>query len=422
MIVGMNPAPTIDAMRTAAQTLKSGDVREKLHAVQAAQDALDGVKSALLVELDASKDFELDGASTLNAWLRTQLRMNTRQASILVKNATALRDLPLVAEAAMSGQLSAAHVQVFAYGLKHVGLEPMRQFEQAFVDVALDCAPGDLFEVIKHLKDTVHPDELDQAWHDGMDKEDFQINAVPDGWHVSGFLNPVTGAKLKKVHDAISAPRDKDDTRTGSERRVQAIDDLCDSILAGGLPSDKGIRPQLSVTVDADTLVAAAEHVKQTTTNPDATPDPLPVVEPATLAGHGAIGPNLLMYFLCVCDLTAYVMKQGGGMRQAQILNVGTTRHDPSLKQRRAVLVRQRGVCATPGCNHTHLEIHHTIWWSLGGPTNLDLLVGLCVRCHHLLHRGLLNITGNAVDGFHFTNRQGRSLHRRRQTSYPQAA
>ncbi|MCW2750682.1 MAG: endonuclease [Aeromicrobium sp.] len=419
----MNSTLTLDAMRIAARALKSCDVREKLRAVQAAQDALDGVKSALLVELDASKDFELDGASTLNAWVRTQLRMNTRQASILVKNATALRDLPLVAEAAMSGRLSAAHVQVFAYGLKHVGLEPMRQFEEAFVEVALDCAPGDLFEVVKHLKDTVHPDELDQAWHDGMDKEDFQINAVPDGWHVSGFLNTVTGAKVKKLIDALSAPRDKDDTRTGSQRRVQAIDDLCDSILTGGLPSDKGIRPQLSVIVDADTLASAAKQVEQATTNPNATPTPRPATEPATLAGHGHIGPNLLMYFLCVSDLTAYVMTQGDGTRQAQMLNVGTTRHDPSLKQRRAVLVRQHGVCATPGCNHTHLEIHHTIWWSLGGPTNLDLLVGLCVRCHHLLHRGLLNITGNAVDGFTFTNRAGRTLHhRQRRTHYRQAA
>ncbi|WP_332644566.1 HNH endonuclease, partial [Aeromicrobium sp.] len=82
---------------------------------------------------------------------------------------------------------------------------------------------------------------------------------------------------------------------------------------------------------------------------------------------------------------------------------------------------RQRGVCATPGCNHTHLEIHHVIWWSMGGPTDVNLLIGLCVRCHHLLHRGLLNITGNAVDGFNFTNRHHHPV-RRRRTHYRQAA
>ena len=119
----------------------------------------------------------------------------------------------------------------------------------------------------------------------------FQVNAVPDGWHVSGFLNTVTGGKLKAVLDSVSAPRDKDDDRTGSQRRVQGLDDLLDSILANGLPSDKGVRPHLSVFVDADTLDAAAQQAKNTAENPGV-PDPTPPTEPAKLAGHGTIGPN----------------------------------------------------------------------------------------------------------------------------------
>ncbi|MFI5425464.1 DUF222 domain-containing protein [Aeromicrobium sp. UC242_57] len=126
------------------------------------------------------------------------LRLNARQASVLVKNAAVLRDLPLVAEAARAGKISAAHVQVFADGLKHVGLEAMREFEEAFVAVAVDRDPGELFEVVKHLRDTLYPEDLDEAWKDGMDKEDIAVDAVPDGWHVTGFLNTVTGAKLKE--------------------------------------------------------------------------------------------------------------------------------------------------------------------------------------------------------------------------------
>jgi hypothetical protein len=415
----MDSGAVIDTVRTA---LTPGDVRTRLHAAQEAQDALDAVKATLLAELDASKDFELDGASTLNTWVRNQLRMKSGQATALVRNVAAMRDLPLVAEAALAGQISSAHVQVFVYGLKHVGLEPMRQFEDVFVQVAKDCAPGELYEAVKHLKDKVHPEDLDDAWERGMDREDFQVDAVPDGWHITGFLNTVTGAKLKAVLDSVSAPRDKDDDRTGSQRRVQGLDDLLSSVLDNGLPSDKGVRPHLSVFVDADTLEAAAQHVKKTTDGPHLIPDPLAATEPARLAGHGAIGPNLLMYLSCVSEFTAFLMKQGGGARQAQILNAGTERYQPNKIQRRAVIARQRGVCATPGCNHTHLQIHHTIWWSRGGPTDLDLLIGLCVRCHTLLHRGRLHINGNAVDGFTFTNRDGRTLRKRRRTTYRQAA
>ena len=61
----MNPQPTIDAMRTAAQTLSVGDVREQLRALQELRHAVDAAQAALLVELETSKDYEHDGASTL---------------------------------------------------------------------------------------------------------------------------------------------------------------------------------------------------------------------------------------------------------------------------------------------------------------------------------------------------------------------
>ncbi|MCW2771107.1 MAG: endonuclease, partial [Aeromicrobium sp.] len=202
----MNPQPTIDAMRTAAQALTWGDVRSKLHAVQVAQDALDAVKAMLLAELQACKDYEIDGASTLNTWVRNQLRLNAGQATALVRNVNALRDLPLVAEAALAGQISAAHVRVFVYGLAQVGVEPMRDLEAEFVAVAKEHDPAELFEAVKHLKDVLHPEDLDEKWHDGMDKEDFAVDALPDGWDVTGFLNTVTGAKLKKVIESVSAP------------------------------------------------------------------------------------------------------------------------------------------------------------------------------------------------------------------------
>ena len=70
----MDSGAVIDAMRNAAQTLRTGDVREKVHALQAVHHAADAAQAALLAELEASKDFELDGASTLNMWVRTAPR------------------------------------------------------------------------------------------------------------------------------------------------------------------------------------------------------------------------------------------------------------------------------------------------------------------------------------------------------------
>ncbi|MET0930736.1 MAG: DUF222 domain-containing protein, partial [Aeromicrobium sp.] len=398
-----------------------GDARERARAIQTAQDAQDAAKADALAEIDATEAYEIDGASTLNTWVRNELRMTAADASVLVRAAATFAALPLVGAAAACGSIRADHVKAFTYGLKHLGPDIMGQYEEAFVVVGQHTNPQDLFDTIRQLRETLFPDDLEKRYLNGQDKEDISITALLEGWHVSGFLGPVTGAKFKAVLDSVSAPRDEHDDRTGAERRVQGFGDLLDAVLENGLPSDKGVRPHMSVFADADTVEAAADHVRAETEHPDTVHAPMPPTVPATLAGYGSIGPSLLMYFLCVSDFTAFLMKDRDSDRQAQILNVGRTHRLATMKQRRAVIARQHGVCAAPGCRHTRLEIHHSVWYSRGGPTDLDLLIGLCSRCHHLVHKNRLIITGNAVDGYDFTTRTGRHLTRRR-TSYRQAA
>jgi hypothetical protein len=417
----MDSAPVVEAMRVAERALDVGDVGEKLRALRTVSDAVDGATSMLLAQLDATKAYEVDGAWTVGAWVRNQLRMNAGPASVLVRNATALADLPLFAEAALAGRVGAGHVQAMVFGIKHLGLAVVSDIEAELLTVAELREPAALFAVLRELKDVKHPEDLDHAYLKGMDKEDLTVTALPDGHHVTGFLNPVTGAMFATVLAAVSAPTGTEDDRTGSQRRVQGFHDLLADVLAGGMPTDKGIRPHLSVFADAETVAAAAEHVRHTTEHPLAPAPPMPDVKPAHLAGHGPVGPHLLMHLLCLSDVTAFLVKNGGDLRQDQVLNVGRTHRLATFKQRRAVLARQHGVCATPGCRHTHLEIHHTIWYSRGGPTDLDLLVGLCSRCHHLLHAGKLVITGDAVTGYQFTTATGRALRRRRTHHIPAA-
>ena len=256
-----------------------------MRAIQIAQDALDAAKAEALAEIEAAKAYEDDGASTLGTWVRNELRMTSADAASLVRASATFAALPLVAAAAAEGSIRADHVRAFTYGLKHLGVEIMGQLEEAFVVLAQNLDPAELFAKMRELRDTMFPDDLDEAYIKGMDKEDIQVTRLADGWHVTGFLNAVTGAKFKKVLDSVSAPRDKDDDRTGAERRVQGLDDLLSGYLNNGMPSDKGVRPHASVIVDADTLEAAAERVKATTEHPHQVPDPMPATKPATLVG-----------------------------------------------------------------------------------------------------------------------------------------
>jgi hypothetical protein len=396
----MDSGVTIERLSEAARALKSGDDRDVLRAARAAQNALDAVMAEALHSLKTSDDFELDGASTVTTWARNELQMNGPDANKLLAAASTHRDLPAVADAAARGKVSLDHVASFTYGLRHIDAEIVRQSEGWLLDVALSCEPTALRTVMRDLREAVYPDSLDEAWAKGMDKQDFQVSPVPEGWHVNGFLNIVTGSKLDQVLGALGAPSDKDDDRPGSERRVAALDGLLDSVLASGLPSDKGVRPHLSVIVDSEALHASVNRLPGFLA---------PAAKPARLAGFGPIGPKLLDYLGCVSDLTG-ILTTGGELPQARILNVGRTHRAATLKQRRAIIARQGGECAAPGCRHTHLEIHHSVWWSRGGSTDLDLMVGLCVRCHHLLHRGLLHVTADGRGGFRFTNSDNRPL------------
>jgi predicted restriction endonuclease len=68
-------------------------------------------------------------------------------------------------------------------------------------------------------------------------------------------------------------------------------------------------------------------------------------------------------------------------------MNLGRSARHASSDQRRALRSLYRG-CAVPGC-HTHFDrcnIHHIIWWSNGGLTDLDNLLPVCVHHHHKIH------------------------------------
>jgi hypothetical protein len=411
----MERTPIVDTLREAAQLIGRGPDAEALRAIQVAQDALDAAKVAHLAGLAETRGFEAEGASSVGSWARLHLRIGAGETSTLTRAAATLARLPRVAEAAVTGRIRAAHVNVFSYGLKHVGAGPVEQMMDVLLGVATTSNPAELMQVMRALREAVHPDELDQSWARGMDKADLQVNAVPEGYHVQGFLPTHVGATFSAVIASLSAPVDADDTRTGAQRRVDAIDQLCEQILNAGLPSDNGVRPHLGVRADAETVHAAATRERGRTSEPMA---------PADLSSFGPIGPALLAMIGCTADVTPILTRRMPDFSGATIVNVGRTQRLATSRQRTAVLDRQDGRCAAPGCRNTHLQVHHVVWWSHGGPTDLDNLIGLCSRCHHLVHRDLLVIRALGQGRFAFTDRDDRALlaeHRRRRDVHREA-
>jgi Domain of unknown function (DUF222)/HNH endonuclease len=105
------------------------------------------------------------------------------------------------------------------------------------------------------------------------------------------------------------------------------------------------------------------------------------------------------------CDATCEVWFE----RDGEVIGAGRATRQINRRLRRALEHRQP-TCAVPGCGATRgLHAHHIRHWEDGGPTELANLVLLCPYHHRLHHRGVITITGPAVDPT-VTDSSGRPL------------
>jgi len=168
--------------------------------------------------------------------------------------------------------------------------------------------------------------------------------------------------------------------------RVQALVDLAANYLETrpGEPADD--HTVVIVHVNAEALDVPAGTFSPATGDVPAGTS----IEAGTcfVEGHGAIEPATAERLLCTARVQGALVAGGG-----HVLSLGRTKRLATRAQRRALRVRDKGICQFPGCHATtHLDAHHVRAWSHGGPTDLDNLILLCGRHHTLVHEGGLTI------------------------------
>ncbi|MFL6089072.1 MAG: DUF222 domain-containing protein [Aeromicrobium sp.] len=389
-------AAAVGLLRVAAHAMRSvtTPLADEIRAVHAAVNALQAHEADLLAAMDATKAHESEGCASVATWAARELVQDVSTTRQMVRAAKTMTDLPSIGQSAHAGRVSLNHVNALTYALKHVGHEEIVNVEAELKVLAEGLRPAELFEKMRLLKAIAQPDELDEAWLRGMDKEDIQCLRVLDGFHLNGHLGPDVGAKLHAFLRSAAVPRDAEDDRTSAQRRIDGLDELLTQALGNGLPAEGGVQPQVSVVVDADTLRDAlngnSAHSGQRPLDLDA--------EPAVLEGFGPIGPALLAYLAWGADLTPILV--AGIKANRQVLDAGRTQRLATRKQRQIIRWRQKGRCANPGCHHPIGEIHHVVDWLSGGRTDLDNLAGLCRKCHALVTIGKLTMTGSWDTGY----------------------
>ncbi len=113
-------------------------------------------------------------------------------------------------------------------------------------------------------------------------------------------------------------------------------------------------------------------------------------LQPATLEGFGPIGPGLLTHLLCGAEVTPFLITTSA--RTSRFSTSAGPNASPPHDKPKPSHCRQGGTCAAPACWHPISHNHHLTWWSHGGRTDLDNLIGLCRKCHTLVHSGRLEL------------------------------
>ena len=150
---------------------------------------------------------------------------------------------------------------------------------------------------------------------------------------------------------------------TASRRSADALVEVCAFFNANhDRTGTRRRRPQVELIIDADTLTAT-------------TPE-------AWTSDHTHLRTSTTETLLCDCVIHR-VIRAGN-----TILSYGRATHTVPANLFRATAVRDGG-CRFAGCDRpiAWCDAHHVHFWRHLGLTELENLVLLCNRHHHLIHR-----------------------------------
>ena len=340
------------------------------------------------------------------AWLRGRLRLGAGAASSSVRTARALFRGPLrqTAAALTGGAISVAHARVLAHGTQDLPDHLTVEAEPVLVEAAQRLDPPRLRRVLGHLQQVADPEGAERAAEVRHGRRGVWLTPTLDGMvAVDGLLEPEAGQTLLAALEPLARPQDAQDTRSGSQRTADALAELARRALeAGRLPQTGGVRPQLAMTVDLDSLLGR------------------PGALGGEVGGAGPLDPAGCRRLACDGTITRVLVTRqpagdhghhddpgatdhlAGRLRAAvallppvlggartQPLEVGRASRVVQPAQRAALAVRDGG-CVFPGCARplAWCDAHHLRHWLHGGRTDLANLALLCRAHHRAVHEG----------------------------------
>jgi hypothetical protein len=355
------------------------------------------------------------GAASTTAWLRDRYRISAGAAHRMVRLATATDTaLSTTAQALTAGTVNVEQAHVIASAIADlptdVPADVRAAGERYLLDQAHTFGPRELGALGQRLFEVIAPQVAAQREQQSLDRAEERACQRRGLWltdqpgtsevRVTGWLDRDDAATINAALDPLCAPRRTGatpttsnpaasgpafgragdptgwDNRTGGQRRLDALLDVCRLACATGeLPTNGGDRPHVVVTMSLDTLRAQTGA--------------------ATLDDGSPLSPTTARRIACDAAIIPAILDG-----PSQILDIGRERRLFTGPLRHALILRDGG-CAFPGCDRPPrwCNGHHIVHWADGGPTSLNNAVLLCGHHHRLIHHSEWQVRISLTDG-----------------------
>jgi len=284
--------------------------------------------------------------------------------------------IPQLGAVLQQGDASGAHVDVVTRALRQLAPDQRDRLAERGESLAQAATllPRDEFaKAVRAEVRRIHSD-------DGIDRFQQQrrnttlrtwIDRDTGMWCLRGEFDPETGAllegRLRSAVETLFRQQQPDTCPNDPLAKHNHLRALALIALTAGTASTSSARIDMSVLIDAQTLLGGA--------HPNTIVDcGLPVEVPV----------DTLRRWACLAEITPIIVAADGVS-----LYLGRTSRTANRAQRRALRAMYR-CCAIPGCTvaFDNCDIHHVRYFRNGGSTDINQLIPICNKHHHVVHEG----------------------------------
>jgi hypothetical protein len=329
--------------------------------------ALSGVLSTMW-----TNDTTVDAfGQPVKAWLHQDEKLSKADAGKRVFVARALAEHPVVAGAFKAGEISLDHAMTLTQTVPTLPVEAQEVAEKELTDAAKFVDPVELAKACKELRDHLGLNGTAEERYAKLYGQRYLKTATTiDGMvKLDAMLDADTGAALKAALTSLGVKQGADDDRSRPQRDHDAFAGIVGYALrSGDLPDSGGEPPQVVVTVTLDQLIDGLDPLRGPLNDEN---------------GH-PLTPGRIRLMACDAGIIPAVMRG-----KSDVLDLGRASRTWNRAQRRAAKLRDGKTCGWPGgCTIPirFCDLHHILFWALGGHTDHDNGIHLCTFHHWLVH------------------------------------